>query len=465
MLYNKGANDIAMSKGRHLTGFLHTKRVSKKTEYFTSIRRIFGIIILPFTFLFSSPKKSRNKSATNPIVFNKPGQKKFALKPEQQDINVAIAEKMIGSMAPKNVNKKPVVVPTTVKRAAAVPVMALLIGAAFFAMFAFNSPEYTVFLQDGNNITAIKTKTHDVESFLIEQGITLGGEDKISVSLEQATSDNLTIIIKRAFPVTITTKDGQITVQLSEGTVKDALNKAQIYVWQDDTVEPAMTTELTSGMNITYKQISYKYEQKTESVAYKTVRVNNSTLAKGTTKVTQAGVAGTKTTKYKLIYSNGVLVDKQAIETVVTKSPVNEIIAVGTKVATVAKTTTTTNTTTNTNTGSGSITISAAARAAGVDASQVKSTMSIETTAYTHTGNRTATGTWPKVGTVAVNPKQIPYGTKLYIEGYGFATAEDTGGFVRSTTATRIIVDLFMNSEAECILYGRHYNVRVYVLK
>ena len=83
----------------------------------------------------------------------------------------------------------------------------------------------------------------------------------------------------------------------------------------------------------------------------------------------------------------------------------------------------------------------------------------VEATAYTWTGNRTATGTWPKVGTIAVDPRFISLGTKVYIEGYGFAVAEDTGGAVKNN-----IVDLYMDSEAECVNWGRR-NVTLYVLE
>lgn len=463
MFYNKGASQITIDSGSHLTGFLHTKPTPKKSEYIIGVKRIFGSILVPFTFLFSLPKKGRD--VTNPVIFNKNGKKKFAIKPTEKDISASIAEKMLTNMAPKNINKKPKTMPKSVKKVAAIPVMTLLVGAAFFAMFAFNSPEYLVYIQDGTNITAIKTQARDVKSILIEQGITLGGEDKLSVSLDQTTSDNLTIIISRAFNVTITTKDGQKNVELADGTVKDALTKAGITVWQDDVITPALTTKLTADMNITYKQVSFKYEQSTESIAYKTVKVNNATLTKGTTKVSQAGVAGQKTVKYKLIYVDGSLSSKQVIDTVITKNAVDEIVSVGTKTTTTKSTTTTSsNSYTTTSSSSSGVTLSASAKAAGLTEAQVKSVISAETTAYSHTGYRTATGTWPKVGTVAVNPKVIPYGTRLYIEGYGYAVAEDTGGPEFQTTS-KVRLDLFMNSEAECTIYGRHYNVKVYILK
>ena len=79
-----------------------------------------------------------------------------------------------------------------------------------------------------------------------------------------------------------------------------------------------------------------------------------------------------------------------------------------------------------------------------------------------HNGDptRTATGTYPEVGTVAVNPKVIPYGTKLYIEGYGWGVAEDTGGAIRARTD---LIDLFFLTRDEAIKWGvRKVVVHIY---
>ena len=76
--------------------------------------------------------------------------------------------------------------------------------------------------------------------------------------------------------------------------------------------------------------------------------------------------------------------------------------------------------------------------------------MVVQATGYTHTGNRTATGTIPRRGTIAVDPRVIPLGTRIYVPGYGYGVAEDTGGAVNGR-----IIDLFFNTRTEAINWGR----------
>lgn len=81
-----------------------------------------------------------------------------------------------------------------------------------------------------------------------------------------------------------------------------------------------------------------------------------------------------------------------------------------------------------------------------------------EATAYIATGNPTATGIMPYWGVIAVDPRFIPLGTKVYIPGYGIALAADTGGAIRGN-----IIDLFMNTYRQAINWGRR-DVDVYIL-
>ena len=87
-------------------------------------------------------------------------------------------------------------------------------------------------------------------------------------------------------------------------------------------------------------------------------------------------------------------------------------------------------------------------------------------TAYT-ADSITSTGTRPIQGTVAVNPRQIPYGTRMWITSadgryvYGLAVAEDTGGFIYFTNGAT--VDLYMYSESDCDAWGFR-TANIYIL-
>lgn len=95
---------------------------------------------------------------------------------------------------------------------------------------------------------------------------------------------------------------------------------------------------------------------------------------------------------------------------------------------------------------------------------QAKSARSIvmEATAYTAAEGSgtglTATGQPLQRGMVAVDPSVIPLGTKLYVEGYGYAVAADTGGAINGNH-----IDLAMDSVSEAMDFGRR-QVVVHVL-
>lgn len=90
------------------------------------------------------------------------------------------------------------------------------------------------------------------------------------------------------------------------------------------------------------------------------------------------------------------------------------------------------------------------------------SNFTMESTAYTG-DTITATGTVPVrdsegISTIAVDPSIIPLGSLLYVDGYGYAIAADTGGAIQGN-----IIDLYLNSYEECMNWGRQ-NVSVYLI-
>ena len=81
-------------------------------------------------------------------------------------------------------------------------------------------------------------------------------------------------------------------------------------------------------------------------------------------------------------------------------------------------------------------------------------------TFYTHTGNRTKTGVYPKIQrTIAVDSKIIPLGSVLYVEDYGVFIAEDTGGKIKGQR-----LDIFVNTKQEAVNLGVK-KARVYLIK
>jgi peptidoglycan DL-endopeptidase CwlO len=83
-----------------------------------------------------------------------------------------------------------------------------------------------------------------------------------------------------------------------------------------------------------------------------------------------------------------------------------------------------------------------------------KATYTMTATAYAG-GTLTAMGLKPVrdpdgLSTIAVDPKVIPLGTKVYIPGYGYAICSDTGGAIKGNK-----IDLYLNSVQECIQWGR----------
>ena len=93
---------------------------------------------------------------------------------------------------------------------------------------------------------------------------------------------------------------------------------------------------------------------------------------------------------------------------------------------------------------------------------KVIATYTMEATAYT-ADTITATGLKPVrnpsgLSTVAVDPSVIPLGSKVLVEGYGYALASDTGGDIKGMR-----IDLFMNTLSDCTNFGRK-TVTVHVL-
>lgn len=215
----------------------------------------------------------------------------------------------------------------------------------------------------------------------------------------------------------------------------------------------------TDSVTVTVDSEVVYYDRIVEEVPYETVRRPNPDMKKGTEKVVQTGVNGLRTAIYEVVWNAGKESSRQFVEEVDT-SVVDEIIEYGTGTGDVNSSDRITNVAKNAD-GSGTLTFASGATL------NFSSAKTMEATAYTAgyggADYTTATGTFVHIGTVAVDKRVIPLGTKMYIVStdgkvvYGTAVAEDTG--VRGNR-----IDLYYDTYQQCINFGRR-NCTVYFLE
>ena len=214
---------------------------------------------------------------------------------------------------------------------------------------------------------------------------------------------------------------------------------------------------LTVAEDITY------YDKVTEDVTFETVRVANPDMEKGTEKVVQEGKDGVRTSIYEVVWSNGEQISRQFVEEL-DSTAVDQIVEYGTAVspadAVIASDASPIASISNNADGSGVLTLQSGATLRFSSAKSMTATA--YTAGYDGADYTTATGTFVRVGPVAVDKKVIPLGTKMYIvtnDGvvYGTAVAEDTG--VKGNK-----VDLYYETYQQCINFGRR-SCTVYILE
>lgn len=301
---------------------------------------------------------------------------------------------------------------------------------------------------------------------LLENGITLKDGDELNFSVDDRLYEGMEIAISRAFPVHIMADGETVTVNLASGTVSDALDKAVITVDDDDILSKPLDTVLEKDLFIKITRVSYVERVDTVEIAYKTVTKKDSSMYTDQSKIEKKGVKGQQTITYNEKFVDGVLTESTAVNTVVDKAPVDEIKIVGTKKRAAAVSGVTL--------ANGKKTISRLTPPASLQLDSnyvpVSYKKKIVGTASAYSGGgRTATGKSVMPGYIAVNPKQIPYHTKMWIVSndgkyvYGYASAEDTGGFTKWTGSRATLCDLYFPTDSQTRAFGRR-SVTIYIL-
>ncbi len=304
---------------------------------------------------------------------------------------------------------------------------------------------------DSEKTTELTTRQTTVSEFLAENNVELGEFDRVSMLMEDELYDEARLVIRKGRKFTLNI-DGNIEIiTTTKKTVREAFEEAGVLVSDSDRVEPGLDTFVEPDMSVSVFRVSSELITVDTEIPFKSREVSDSSLAKGKTKVKVRGVNGLKRTVYNITTENGVETKREIVEQTTLREPTTRVIAVGTKAVSAAKSSGGTKTVTTN---------------AGQTLNYSKK-ITVSATAYTAaSGKKTASGRVAQYGVIAVDPKVIPLGTKLYVEStddgkswqYGYCVAGDTGGAIKGNK-----IDLFFNSRSECLQFGRRSAI-VYVL-
>ncbi len=318
---------------------------------------------------------------------------------------------------------------------------------------------YTVNIFDGENTYTIRTISNNVTTVLSGMGFK---SNSYNIKKTSSSGRTTSVEIAYTFPVYITHNNQTVEKQVSTGTVAEILASCGYTVDEHDFVQPSADTVINDTTYIDYTDIGYVVGNYTENIPFAIETVYSNEAEKGVTTVERSGQNGLKEISYTEKLVNGVSVEKNITASTVVVEPVSARQVVGTKEVVKAIKTSADVQAVSWLTPSSTIELDE-----NGNPLNYKSVMTVRATAYTYTGNNCATGVAPMPGYIAVNPKVIPYGTKLYIKSpsgnyiYGYAVAADTGGFVRRHPTG---IDLFLTSESACQSFGVR-NMEVYILE
>ena len=182
---------------------------------------------------------------------------------------------------------------------------------------------------DGKKVTRWTTETN-VSDFLAKAGL-VDSNDNLSVSRSSGISrQGLSITVRTAQDVIV--KTGSKSQQVSaRGTVADALKAAGIKVDSNDISKPGLGTPLTYGMVIDFTKVDTRKETRKSDAKFKTKTVKDSSMDKGTTKITTKGVNGVNEEIWEITYKNGKKAGERKISSKAVKPATDEVKKVGTK--------------------------------------------------------------------------------------------------------------------------------------
>jgi 3D (Asp-Asp-Asp) domain-containing protein len=235
-------------------------------------------------------------------------------------------------------------------------------------------------------------------------------------------------------PITVAV-DGQLRrITTMARTSRQVLAQAGVSLGPADRVFPSPAISLWSGARVRVVRIEREFTTTRIPLPMPAVTRRDPTLPRGMVR-TDPGRVGVKVQRFLTTFADGRLVSTTYLSQEVVRHGIPSVTRVGTRVL-----------------------VASRGQFAG------KEYMMLVATAYSPhccrgVDSATALGLRAGYGVVAVDPRVIPLRSRLYIEGYGYAIAGDTGGAIKG-----LRIDLGMDTLRAARQFGRR-GVRVYILE
>jgi 3D (Asp-Asp-Asp) domain-containing protein len=316
--------------------------------------------------------------------------------------------------------------------------------------------------------TGLRSAAATVGEALRSNGVAVYAEDVVQPPPETPLVPGLRVTIRRAFPVSVVAPDVQLDARTRTGTVGGLLAEQGVTVGPLDRVEPVLEAPVPLFGTVRIVRVREEIEQSLSAIPFGTRLEARPGLAPGARVRLQEGAAGVLEQTYRVRYEDGVAVARDLSDET-RRDPVDEVIGVGPAV-TAAVAVRAPAAPGAPGAPAGSPVASAPPPAAGAGGEGATRALTMVATAYdpgpVSTGKApgqpgygvTASGMRAGYGVVAVDPRVIPLGTRVYVPGYGVAVAGDTGSAIKGYR-----IDLGFASYGEAVRYGRR-TVTVYVL-
>ena len=293
----------------------------------------------------------------------------------------------------------------------------------------------------------LDSQATDVGGLLSGAGVSVGSGDLVFPSLDSKVTAGMSVVVRHAIPVTVVLGSSENAIDVVGRTVADALVAAGVDPAAVTGVTPDLDEPLVRGMRITVPDCFVRISAVSTDVPYAVEQVPDGTLPKGQERVIRQGVGGSAILVYRSLVVGGVEGPASLSTRRVVHRAIAELVSVGS--------------------GDGSTrrqmeVAHIPARLLRGDEVPDGHRLHVVATAYSaeEPGASSGTATGPRCerGVIAVDPSVIPLGSHVYVPGYGYAIAADTGGMINGDH-----IDLCFNTVGQVNAWGKRY-VTVIVL-